>query len=108
MAKYILVYKTDQAADLSLVPKEEIAKIMEAWGEWLGSMGSAVVDSGDAFNNNGKVLSSTGVKDADNLTTGYTIIEADNFDQALEMAQGNPSLKDGDKIEIYEAFGLEG
>ena len=106
MPKYIFIYREPQVVDMSTIPEEEIAKIMEAWGEWLGTMGKKVVDEGDAFKQSGKRVSKDGVKDADNLTSGYTIIEADSFDEALAFAKKHPGLKDGSKIEIYEAFGL--
>ena len=105
MAKYMMVYKVDEKFDMSTMSKEEIAKEMEVWGEWLGSMGSAVVDEGDAFKE-GKVLSGGDVSDADGLTTGYTIIEAKDFDEALSYAKTNPSLAQGGRVEVYEAFGL--
>jgi len=106
MPKYIFIYKEDEAFDMSTLPKEEVAKVMEAWGEWLGTMGKKVVDSGDAFKFGGKTVSKDGVKDADNLISGYSIIEAESFDEALEFAQKNPGVADGSKVEVYEAFGL--
>ena len=106
MPKYIMVYTAQQAFDVSTLPKEEITKQMEAWGEWLGTYDKKIVDEGDAFKFGGKVVSEEGVNDADNLRTGYTIIEADNFDEALAFAQASPALEDGGKIQVYEAFGL--
>ena len=105
MNRYILVYKEKQAYDMSDMPEEEIAKVMEAWGEWLGSMGDSVIDKGDAFKE-GKVLEDGKVTAADGLTSGYTIIEAESFDEALAHAKNNPSAKEGSIVEVYEAFGL--
>ena len=104
MSKYILVYKTK--SDWANLSKEQIVKMMEAWGEWLGSMGSAVVDKGDAFKAGGKEVSAQGISDTDNHTTGYTLIEARDFDQALGLAKGSPSIAGGGSVEVYEAFGM--
>lgn len=108
MPKYIFIYKEPQAVDMSEIPEEEVAKVMEAWGEWLGTMSNKikVVDGGDAFKFGGKVVGKGGVEDADNLISGYTIIEADSFEDALEFANSNPSVAEGSKVEVYEAFGL--
>ena len=106
MPKYIFLYKEDEPVDVNDIPEEEVAKIMEAWGEWLGTMGKRVVDQGDVFKLGGKSVSRDGVVDADNLTSGYAIIEADSFDEALEFAQKNPGVAEGSKVEVYEAFGL--
>ena len=108
MPKYVFIYKEENPVDMSTIPQEEVVKVMEVWGEWLGSMGKKVVDSGDAFKASGKVVSNTGVAEADNKTSGYTIVEAANFDEALELAKGNPGVPEGSKVEVYEAFGLEG
>jgi hypothetical protein len=104
MPKYIFVYKSQ--TDWSTLPKEQIEKVMHAWGEWVGSMGSAVVDEGQPFKPKGKQVSSKGIGDADDLLSGYTIMEARDFDEALHMAQSAPTVARGGTVEVYEAFGL--
>ncbi len=107
MSKYIMVYKNSTPSTMSDLPKEQVTKMMEAWGEWLGSMGSAVVDRGNAFQSTGKSITADGVKKADNLLTGYSVIEAKNFDEALNLAQNNPLvMARGGTVELYEAFGV--
>jgi hypothetical protein len=111
MSKYIMVYKNKDGNALSTIPKEEVTRMMELWGEWIGSMGNAVVDRGTAFKSLGKTITSQGVKDTDskdmNMLTGYTIIDAKDFDEALGYAKGNPAVMGGGgMIEIYEAFGM--
>ncbi|HSW77322.1 MAG TPA: YciI family protein [Candidatus Chromulinivoraceae bacterium] len=106
MTKYILVYKMNEANDWSAAPEAEVKKVMQAWGEWLGLLGSAH-KSGDAFKFGGKSATKDGVKAADNLLTGYAIIEAENFDEALAVAQKAPNVQAGTgTVEVYEAFGL--
>lgn len=101
-----MVYKDENPDAMSDMPKEQVAKVMEAWGEWLGMMGSHVVDPGDAFKAGAKVVDKNGVTDANSKSSGYSIIEADDFDQALEFASSNPGVAEGTKVEVYEAFGL--
>jgi hypothetical protein len=106
MGKYIMVYKSNSANNMSSLPKEEVTKMMEIWGEWLGSMGSALVERGNAFKSGGKSITSEGVVDSDNLLTGYSVVEAKDFDEALSLAENNPMvLAKGGTIEVYEAFG---
>jgi hypothetical protein len=107
MAKYIVVYKSNEAKDWAVQPKPEVTRIMNAWGEWVGSMGRARKDSG-AFKFGGKTVSKDGVENADNLLTGYAIIDADNFDEALSMVAKAPNVVSGSgSMDVYEAFGLE-
>lgn len=106
MAKYIMVYKAGHPIDTSTLPKEQITQMMDAWGEYLGSMGSAVVDKGEAFKSGGKSVTSKGTKDADNLLGGYSIVEAKDIDEALSLAKNAPIISRGGSVEVYEAFGV--
>lgn len=105
MAKYILVYKNNEAKDWTKLPEPEIKQITEAWGHWVGSMGAARTN-GDAFKFGGKSVNKSGTKDADNLLTGFAMIDAKDFDEALSIAQSAPNVVAGTgSIEVYEAFG---
>lgn len=106
MAKYILVYKMDTADDWAKRPEAEVKQIMQAWGEWVGSIGLARQD-GTAFKFGGKSVRKTGPQEADNLMTGYMIIEAKDFDEALSIASKAPNVQAGTgSIEVYEAFAI--
>lgn len=104
MPKYIFVYKSQ--TDWGTLPKEQIEKMMQAWGEWVGSMGPAVVDKGEPFKPVGKQVSSEGISNADDLLSGYTTVEARDFDEALHMAQSAPTVERGGTVQVYEAFGV--
>jgi hypothetical protein len=81
---------------------EEGKKGQEKWRAWIGSLGEAIVDPGIPLINS-KTISSDGVSDTDesNLLTGYTIIKADNMDEALEIAKECPFLEVG-TLEVAE------
>lgn len=102
MAKYALVFKSKEAFDWSKLPQEEVQKVVGAWQGWIGSMGSAV-QSGDAFKFGGRSVSKLGAAEADNLLTGYVVVEAEDLSQAEKLAEGAPSVAAGQgSIEIYE------
>lgn len=102
MAKYALVFKSKEAFDWSKLPQEEVQKVVGAWKGWLDSMGPAV-RNGDAFKFGGKSVSKTGSEGADNLLTGYVVVEADDFNAAEKLAAGAPSVASGQgSIEVYE------
>ena len=53
----------------------------------------------------GKSITTDGVVNADDLLTGYSIVEAKDFDEALGLAQNNPMvLGRGGTVKVYEAF----
>ncbi len=95
-----------EAEDWTKRPEQEVRKLVNAWGEWVGSIGTARKDGG-AFRFGGKSATPNGAQDADNLLTGYVVIDAENFDKALEVAGKAPNVLDGSgTIEVYEAFAV--
>lgn len=102
MAKYALVFKSKSAFDWSKLPQEQVQQVVGAWAGWIESMGAAV-QGGDAFKFGGKSVGAQGVKDADNLLTGYVVVEAQSFSEAEKLAEGAPSVaSDQGSIEVYE------
>ncbi len=106
MTQYIFVYKSNEAFDWSSLPKEEVQKVMDAWGSWVDAMGNAR-KGGGAFKFGGTSVTKNGNNEADNLLTGFAVVEAKDFDEALAMAQNAPNVVSGQgSIEVYEAFGI--
>ena len=104
MAKYLFVYHGGSKPD----SKEEIAEVMNAWGQWLGSMGSAVIDGGNPVGQSSTVQSNGSVVDngGANPASGYSLIEAPDLNDAVAKAKGCPVLARGGSIEVAEAFDM--
>jgi len=102
MLRYVLIFKADQALDWTSLPPEEAQRRAGAWGSWIASMGSAV-EAADAFKFGGQRVTTDGNQAADNLLTGYVVVEAENYDEATKLAAGAPYVTAGDgSIEVYE------
>ena len=73
---------------------------MDAWGNWFGSMGAAVIDGGNPVGNSSTVKSdgSLAAGGGANPASGYSLIEASSLEDA--KASGCPILKAGGTIEI--------
>jgi len=85
------------------------AKMMKVWMDWFTDLGSAVVDPGNPFGPVAKKISRNGtVSDspAGVMFTGYSIISADSFDQAVKIAQSCPGLHDGTEVSVFETFSV--
>ena len=104
MAKYLFVYHGGEN------PKsdEEAAEVMDAWGSWLGSMGSAVVDGGNPVGMSSTVHPDGSVTDdgGANPASGYSLIEAKDLEDASAKARGCPHLQGNGTIEIAETFDM--
>ena len=73
---------------------------MGAWNKWFDSIADKVVDQGGF--SGGREISDAGTKDLPwgmESITGYNIIEAEDLDAAVEIAQGNPYIA---SIRVYE------
>jgi hypothetical protein len=79
MANFALAYKGGKMAETD----EEREQVMAAWGQWIGDLGPALVDS---------------------ALTGYSILDADSLSAATELAKGCPVLANGGSVEVYETI----
>ena len=92
MTKFMLAFHGGGMPDTP----EEGEKAMAAWGVWYQGMGAAVVDGGAPVGKSHTVSASGHVEDGGaNPISGYTIIEADNYEAACSHAAKNPMVLDG-------------
>jgi len=105
MAKYLFVYHGGTKPS----DPDEVATVMKAWGDWFGSLGSAVVDGGNPVGMSTTVNSdgSTTKDGGSNPASGYSLIEASSDDDAAEKAKGCPILSTGGSIELAEAIEMK-
>ena len=104
MAKYLFVYHGGSHPE----SEEEVAQVMNAWGEWFGSMGSDVVDGGNPVGKSSTVQSDGSVTGdgGANPASGYSLVEAKDLDDALMKAGGCPILSAGGSVEVAEAIDM--
>ncbi len=97
MAKFLYVY---YGGAMETDPKKQ-KESMDAWMKWFAGMGKAVVDAGNPTMP-GKILSKRGAKDiSGDPITGYSVVQANNLEDALKMAKGSPQLAAGGQIAVY-------
>ena len=103
MTHYVLLYSGGSG-----MPEGEEAQAAELkkWEVWYGSMGEAVADGGNPFGKEMKISPSGNVSEVAQGThhTGYSIIKADSFSTAVELAKGCPVLGSGGEVAVYETF----
>lgn len=80
-------------------------EIQKAWADWFASIGDKIVDSGNPLGP-GKEVTKDGVKDLQkgkDAQTGYTIIKAENMEEAVAIAQTSPIMT---SMRVYEAMSM--
>jgi hypothetical protein len=104
MANYVFAYSGGNGAAADEADRNaQLAK----WGQWLGELGSAVVDRGAPTGTAKTVGTGGSVNDGGSRgLTGYSIVSADGLDAAVELAKGCPVLETGGAVDVYEAVAM--
>ena len=111
MKKYIVTYHApaEALASMANVSPEEAAKGMEPWMAWAEKCGDKLVDMGTPLMGGQKLNPDGTANNSDRQVCGYSILQADNMDDAKSLLQGHPHLAwtGGCEIEIHETMPLE-
>jgi len=111
MKKYIVLYTApiEASAQMAQVPKEEQAKGMELWMQWAKKCGDKLVDLGSPLAG-GQKLSPSGSTSSDLNIAGYSILEAEDMEDAKKLLEGHPHLgwNAACTIEVYETMPIPG
>jgi len=101
MANFLLVYHA--GPNQGDAGHEAQLSNMQAWLDWMGGLGSALVDAGNPIAR-AWTLSKDGTTEGagPNPASGYTVIKADSMQAASEMVIGCPHLATGGTIELCE------
>jgi hypothetical protein len=105
MTDYLLLYSGGSMPET----EAEQADVMKAWDVWMSSIGPALKDGGNPFTPAVKSISADGmVSDGPvgGMASGYSIIQADSLDDAVEMAKGCPVTLGGASISVFETFAV--
>ena len=103
MPKYLFVYHGAGRP----ATKEEQEQAMAAWGAWFGSMGKAVVNGGNPVGKSWTVKGSGITKDGgSNPVSGFSMVEAKDYEAAAAMAGGCPILRHGGSVEVAEVIDM--
>ena len=93
MSTYVLAFRGQQ-------DRMGGAEQEAAWGRWFGEIGPRIVDAGNRVGR----ATMVGEADAEMVITGYTLIEADSHEAAIEVAKGCPGLNNGGAVEVGETI----
>ena len=105
MPQYIITYL---GGDKPSSP-EEGQKNYAKYGEWLASLGEYVISPANPFKDTHTVKPDGSVTEGSTTTmSGYTIIEAESIEAALEVAKACPFLEINGSLEVSELMQMPG
>ena len=107
MSKYVLLLRDDHAGFADASP-EEIQKIIQKYTAWRASLQSRIIAGNKLKDGEGRVLRKENGKpsiidgpfaEAKEVMGGFFVLEADSYDQAVELAKTCPHIEFG-SIEV--------
>ena len=116
MSQFLYLYRmTADSRQAAMGTPEQAQQSMQRWMKWLGDLDARghVKDRGQPLERNGRVVrSQKAVTDgpyteAKDLVGGYTIIEARDIDQAVELSHGCPILDGGGSVEVRPVMTMD-
>ena len=108
--KFLLVYRSPMAMEQTAPSPAEMQEILAAWGKWKAEF-PQILDMGDGLLPTGKRVKAGAVTDGPSveskeIVSGYSIVGAANYDDAVKVAQACPILfSPGSSIEVRELAG---
>ena len=105
MAQYIITYLGGDPPSSPEEGKQHFAK----YKEWLSSLGDSAVSPANPLKDTNTVNSDGTVTTGSTTSmSGYTIIETDSMEAALEKAKACPFLEIGGSLEVSELMQMPG
>ena len=105
MSQYFISYLGGDAPS----SPEEGRQHMSKYRAWLASLGDAAVSPANPLKSTSTVNSDGSVtRGGASSMSGFTIIEADSFDQAISIAKNCPFLDVGGSLEVSELMQMPG
>jgi hypothetical protein len=113
MAKFLFVYRNTRESYGTMSP-EEAQQMMQKWSAWIteGLRQGWMVDGGDALKGEGRVLNPKKLVsdgpfiESKEIVGGFSIVQANTIDAAVELAKGCPIFLRGGSVEVRPLQGF--
>ena len=112
MKKYLVIYHAPAEAmsQMDEATPEERAKGMDEWMQWAKNCGDKLVEMGSPLMSGFEINTSGKTKASTKNVRGYSIIQAEDMEEATSLIERNPHLNgwnDESTIEIHEFMPIE-
>lgn len=111
MKKFLFLYRSATSAEEQMAKgkPEDMQKAMQPWIEWFKECGDGLLDRGMPLGN-GKHVILSATSESTSQITGYSMIQAESMEKALELAKKQPHLTmgEGRSVEVLEVLVMPG
>jgi hypothetical protein len=117
MSQFIYLYRnTDAARQEAMGTPERAQQNMQRWIAWMRDLDAKghIKDRGQPLDRTGKVVrgqqktvTDGPYVEAKDLVGGFTIVEARDIDQAVELSRGCPILDGGGSVEVRPVMQMD-
>ena len=109
MKEYLLVFRSSPDTGAPRHP-EEMAKNMESWKNWIGSIaqqgkfigGQPLMGDGRVMSQKGAHITDAPFAEGKEVLNGYLIINAADYNEAVSLSQACPIFEDNGTVEVRE------
>jgi len=117
MSQYLYLYRiADAAQQQAMGTPERAQQSMQRWMAWMQELDASghLKDRGQPLDRTGKVVrgqtrtvTDGPFTEAKDLVGGFTIVEAKDIDQAVELSRGCPILEGGGSVEVRPVMRMD-
>ena len=110
MTKFVYIYHAPMTPADAMPPPEQMEAIMGEWMAWGGKVGDGMIDFGTPLAGGVRVSPGGATSASTREVSGYSIIEAEDMEAALNLAKDHPHLNmpGGCEIEVHECLPVPG
>jgi hypothetical protein len=111
MSKFLLVYRTPASSEGYNPSPQELQAMLAQWQQWKTAFPTQIVDMGDGLMPTGRTIKAQVVTDgptieSKEMVSGYSIVEAADYDAAVVVAKACPVLyAPGASLEVRQLAG---
>lgn len=110
MNKYLVIYHApaEAMAQMAQATPEQKQEGMKPWLAWKDAVGDGLVDFGAPLMGGKRLRPDGGAENSSKEVSGYSIIQANDMEEAQSLLQGHPHLAwtGGCDIEVHECVGM--
>jgi hypothetical protein len=117
MSQFLYLYRmTDTAGERAMGSPEQAQQNMQKWMMWMRELDERghLKDRGQPLERTGKVVrgqqktvTDGPFTEAKDLIGGFTLVEAKDIDQAVELSRGCPILDGGGSVEVRPVMKMD-